>query len=1009
MAILTPTRSKVSSRVILGVAVMAAVAGAVVYFGVLPKVKIETREVARTFDLTDENQALDIFPASGQDFYVNYRNNLKNKAGEAMSAGLALDTSAYAESQAACLENQFFSDCQIKELPNDEAACAELANRHVQFTTSDLKSIEKVLLTAKTPAEMLTAQAKKIKYYNTLENSGLEKVRIYFDDYSQSALAQSDSGYQYSDTPSVYKVGAEILTQDRKPDIELMNKIRWRYMTTNSSVALAGPNGEIFPISIGETTMRAFACGKTVEVKVDTKTSEENKLKIRNYNQYGKVPADLLNGSMQSATVELPGKKEGEYIDKIELSPEIISGLSADNPQFSFEILASNDGGKTWVKEKNNKIIDANTALGNQNLIFKFTNKSADLKLAAIMRTNLSKSSYVSKDIWKLDFSQAPPAQSSANYEVFEGWFRRAEEYFSTNPQIQAPLTRDIKFSYSSYSTFYNSLPYWQEQNKGAKGFILVENEARRYFPFYEKIDKNLPVLFVLKNPPTIPSDQRLIMYTRQAKKLSNEEFQALIGGAYGGKCSYCNVFASYSPGYKKLSLWFLDKAAQDCANGNSANCFVAQNAETNTFLARDFGYDVFFGKFWVNPNVNTQGNVPLNALGALVLPQSSPVLSKLQIKTTLVKETIEKSEEPETSPLPEQPKDSQYPTETVKTEEPKEATEGLLQNPKITFRGEGRVIINWKSDQEKLTESPSFLFGASADNLNKKAIVYYDQKAKKFYAILWNLKEGNSYYFKLTTSNAFSDVQKFNAPTRFQNILYLYNTILGADLDLSKYVQADKTVRGGGPYYYWQSTLSYNEIKLSLLFDTQYREFDKRLAKSAVKQGTKKQIERLYRVIYDKIYPNNLAKIADEKLVNSYLKKVNRKDSKKITLTGVKFSLAKKFFEKNVLKSYEKNKRPAASAYFLVLHRQDAMGIEYLAKKYGKNNKAMRRELIEGKEFMSKLNMIEQKYGQEVAIEEIYEAFNAKPITAEKLAKFAAEKLIVQDIAKKILQGEWK
>lgn len=339
-----------------------------------------------------------------------------------------------------------------------------------------------------------------------------------------------------------------------------------------------------------------------------------------------------------------------------------------------------------------------------------------------------------------------------------------------------------------------------------------------------------------------------------------------------------------------------------------------------------------------------------------------------------------------------------------------------LMVDAKEFQRGSNRTIITWKVGKDELKNQNLTLEYGTFDPQNIKtddvgnpvleekntANAIYNKDKDYYYAVLKNLKGGEfsdkndqgyvngrkPYVFQISMGDKHAKATNFKTLNRFQTILYYYNLVLGDTFDLEKYEQPDKSLRSGGPDFFYkpegQEPLSLKGVHFTILNDRKFKEFDNRISATSKKIGNKKTIEELYRRVHDRIYDDNLEKFSDPTGVAYWTKQVERNDDNRIDILGVKFAISvspEATGNISALPAAEQAKANANLAYQIVLKRgADQKGLENLLKAGLQGNplssKAMRELLAESGEYDSRLKSIKGRRSQ---IEELYETLYAR------------------------------
>lgn len=271
-----------------------------------------------------------------------------------------------------------------------------------------------------------------------------------------------------------------------------------------------------------------------------------------------------------------------------------------------------------------------------------------------------------------------------------------------------------------------------------------------------------------------------------------------------------------------------------------------------------------------------------------------------------------------------------------------------ITVEPRVIHRGADRVIVKWGyADQaaedalkakavsgKKLDFLKFSYLPLAGPGARKEADTYFDKTDVKtpFYAVLTGLQGGERcdapgenldcgrgvYTFRVTTDGVESDDLAFKTLNRLQTVMYDYELVFGdrlrsKGLDITKVEKDDALVQlrdqkrelGGridGIRFYNDpksvdahsdaKAASLSGVKFAIMNDRKFAEYGTRLLVTEQRRGTKKAVEHLYTAIQDRIYPENLAKICDAKGCAYWVAQVTRDDAKRIDLNGVALAM---------------------------------------------------------------------------------------------------------------------
>lgn len=383
----------------------------------------------------------------------------------------------------------------------------------------------------------------------------------------------------------------------------------------------------------------------------------------------------------------------------------------------------------------------------------------------------------------------------------------------------------------------------------------------------------------------------------------------------------------------------------------------------------------------------------------------------------------------------------------------------------KHEYRGADRVIVKWKTEDEGIKKavetekqnktepfelkSLKFKYAQVLNEKKEKAKegekvqeiplnleekVYYNPKDDEYYAVLKGLKGGEYYektdkdYINGSAAYVFSvtylegdketrstAVLPFTTLNRLQTILYLYHRIFGEEknLDITSNMNPKecKGARCDGAIFWYNSGLTFEGIKYAIMHDPLKREFISRFDRTVSEKGSLWGVERLFSTIHDRIYPEDLAKVADLEGMNYWRGQI---DSKKISWDGViSYFFLSPEYNKNLIVSQGLEKTLASFSYLTTLGRPGVeKDLEWLKQQYGANSKEMRREILGDfietknkqtgevaknfqfkKEPKVRIEKIDKEVGRDQALGYLYLGVLSRPIDPDGL-KFYKEKM---------------
>lgn len=410
------TKSKIKTGASIGVIIALVILAAVgfvswFYFSVFLPPKKPTELLKRTFTqdqlgqffyYTDKDKNLhDIYVRFGEN--QNYDIKKDNEVLEKFPLGLYLDPDLYVKyiglwnlsylnsSNYETFRQNFEKDSGFQILEGDPF-CQTIKNDPGQtpkITTAKLM-LEKKFLNDDESVEI------EIEDYNKLFGGA--------DNKNILNLKNQESEENF---PSQYKLRLVNEKLTSFPEKSL------RWLSLDPKVVLVYPDGELYPVLKGKTTVLAFACGRIID-KVDVSVQSDN--------NSGKLDTKFLTGFAKSKTSLISPSEvpEGKYIREVILKPnfaslygdsgskkanDIVSQLFAPDSvyihnqnspiQGQIRFFMSNNGGETWQEGDNkidNTIIDLNKV---PDIKFTFTNaveKGKDLKMAVLFQSDFNQS-----------------------------------------------------------------------------------------------------------------------------------------------------------------------------------------------------------------------------------------------------------------------------------------------------------------------------------------------------------------------------------------------------------------------------------------------------------------------------------------------------------------------------------------------------------------------------------------------------------------------------------------
>ncbi|MCA9387987.1 MAG: hypothetical protein KC653_02980, partial [Candidatus Andersenbacteria bacterium] len=365
--------------------------------------------------------------------------------------------------------------------------------------------------------------------------------------------------------------------------------------------------------------------------------------------------------------------------------------------------------------------------------------------------------------------------------------------------------------------------------------------------------------------------------------------------------------------------------------------------------------------------------------------------------------------------------------------------------NAEIIHRGATRAIVRFddpRTTPEQQAEDLTFLYAPTIPGVepgaegHQSATIYSDDQG--FYVVLEGLEGGGfddvdevagsedelvngrkDYYFQVRAGEFTTQILSFFTLNRRQAILYIYGLVFGDEFSAGFEEEiADgfdyTALRGGGPAFFYdppaQEPLSLAGVKYALMNDP-LREFDIRLFFTARATSVEESVEQLYRVIFDRIYPEDLTQICDATGCAFWAEQVEQNNADRITLSGVKFALFNSTEYRNSVRATSSNEEltNAELAYHYVLRRgADLAGRENLAEQ-GDNVNELRLLLAQSDEFEERLGDTEEDEGRRAAINELYEGVFGRASDVEGLDYWTSTRsdLEVLEIRDLFLKGE--
>ncbi len=354
------------------------------------------------------------------------------------------------------------------------------------------------------------------------------------------------------------------------------------------------------------------------------------------------------------------------------------------------------------------------------------------------------------------------------------------------------------------------------------------------------------------------------------------------------------------------------------------------------------------------------------------------------------------------------------------------DTTYELDNNFYIEYHDYDKVIIKWYEDK-----GDRFVWGEGA-NFDQTADIYQgnDVGGDMSYVVLTGLNGGENdgyneegyengrgmYNFNVESDDsAEASTTQFKTLNRKQAILYYYSLIFGDSFDIEQEYSDEEYsgFRDGGPAFFYnpgsELPMTLSGVKFTLLNDRKFEEFDSRLDATFGQEGINYAMKVLYNAVHDRIYPDDLLKIADDEGLDFWKEQVERSDNNRMDLSGVKFyiSTSEEYISQEIAEASDPNIAQAEIAYQIVLKRGgDRAGVDSLVANFT-DPKDMRRELVLSGEFTNRINEIEVSKGKFAAVEELYETILARGADVEGVQWKTDSGMPIEQIRDELLNSE--
>lgn len=263
-------------------------------------------------------------------------------------------------------------------------------------------------------------------------------------------------------------------------------------------------------------------------------------------------------------------------------------------------------------------------------------------------------------------------------------------------------------------------------------------------------------------------------------------------------------------------------------------------------------------------------------------------------------------------------------------------------------------------------------------------------------------------------------DRVQFTTLNRLQTIAYNYSVVFGEDFDghinratlteddLAQIIVEHPELAGriDGVQFYntppaGQSPIDLASMKFVLMGDRTYEEFEHRIRATSERISVDAAIQQLYRSVFDRIYPNDLARISDDE-GRAFWR--NLIENGPLNEYGVTFNmLASEEYYNQLLatatNAQDEYRLNGNYAYLTTLRRgPDNEGLDYMVREAQAVELDpllfMRLLLIESDEFSARIGRIEEALGRPAMVEELYQTCLFRASDAEGVAYWASQDL---------------
>jgi len=762
------------------------------------------------------------------------------------------------------------------------------------------------------------------------------------------------------------------------------------------SSAVVYPNGKILPFSPGQTEVIATACEKesgSITISVSESAGEESFL---NFNPDGKINFQFLNGVAKSKVIDfdIPNDQAIKEVTIVTHIPPNMRHYNAPAADGVIRLYASNDGGLTWQKSEwqgpypggdDTKEEDTEKA----SFHFTFPYAGRNLQFAVEMKNDVKVKGLENvepKDVPSGLTDQVPPQVKTkviglASLEEPKNESGLLPIYAHVmNAELEGLTTSPFESDFSDESYYTR---FWNNKDQP---FDITGSYIKKLFGISKREDGS-----------TYPTESSWYQFWPKNTFIKTET--------------------------EDENLHFFQNNAY---TPQSASVQIYDHSKKNALPGFTHVAMAGVGDEWATLKDN---------MGVITLPLPTLAISKFEVNATLAPESEFAQRPPEagvqppeagvqpTTPTGEISIGGRIPLGQIETPEtplgpslfitripgliilPPPGDPAICESPTIIYRGHNRVIIKCMPGEAYKNKEMKAFWGEKADLSDKKEAKVYKDKDGKNYFVLRGLKGGEfddkndegyingrfPYYFKFESEGKSSPIHSFKTLNRWQTIAYYYNLIFTDRLDFQS-VDELKNYRGerksGIEFYYKPrdaEPLTLQGVKFALLNDPG-KEFIERLKVTAGITGNKAQIERLYQIIHDRIYDDDLEKYFDPAGVDFWVAQMEQiEEKKRIDLLGAMFGMmtSPEFFNTAVEQAGgDKLRAQAEIAYQIVLQRgADKPGLEYLKTTF-KKNKEMREYLVRSEEYDKRLEKIEKDkdLGRKVAIAKLYETIYGRP-----------------------------